>query len=397
VNWSTAALGDVVEIKGGGTPSKANPDFWKGDIPWVSPKDMKRWEIAEAEDTITLDAINNSATNLIPENSILVVNRSGILKHTLPVGITRRPLAINQDLKALICSKRTDPNYIARIVKAAEPIVLRWVRATTADNFPIEKLRELEIPLPPLDEQRRIAAILDKADALRRKRKRALELVDGLTQSIFLEMFGDLLRDSPRQNRIVPLSQLADIGSGITKGRKPNGSAMRSVPYLAVVNVQDKALDLSAVKAIEATDAEIQRYRLEVNDLLLTEGGDPDKLGRGTLWSGEIAEMIHQNHVFRVRATSHEILPLYLNWLVGSSYGKAYFLRLAKQTTGIASINKTQLSEFPVIVPPLDRQKLFVERAKTVCTVAARQSSLADNIQALFSSLQHRAFAGELL
>src|SRR4051794_23800618 len=171
------ALGDVVEVKGGGTPSKANAAFWSGDIPWVSPKDMKFWEIEDAEDKITLDAIKGSATNLLPINSILIVNRSGILKHTLPVAITRRPVAINQDLKALICGPRSDPNYIARIVKAAEPIILKWVRATTADNFPIDNLRSLEIPLPALDEQRRIAAILDKADALRRMRKRAVELL----------------------------------------------------------------------------------------------------------------------------------------------------------------------------------------------------------------------------
>jgi type I restriction enzyme S subunit len=179
------ALGDVVEVKGGGTPSKANPAFWNGEIPWVSPKDMKCWDIEDAEDKITPDAIKGSATNLIPRNSILIVNRSGILKHTLPVGITRRPVAINQDLKALICGPRSHPEYIAHVVKAAGPIILKWVRATTADNFPIENLRSLEIPLPPLAEQRRIAGILGKADALRRKRKHALSLLDGLAQSIF--------------------------------------------------------------------------------------------------------------------------------------------------------------------------------------------------------------------
>ncbi|MGN6584945.1 MAG: restriction endonuclease subunit S [Rhizobiaceae bacterium] len=185
------ALGDVVDIKGGGTPSKANAAFWGGDIPWVSPKDMKRWEIEDAEDKITVEAIKRSATNLIPSDAILIVNRSGILKHTLPVGITRRPVAINQDIKALICGAHADARYIAHMVKASEPVILKWVRATTADNFSTDNLRQLEIPLPPLPEQRRIAAILDKADALRRKRKRAIELLDSLTQSIFLEMFGD--------------------------------------------------------------------------------------------------------------------------------------------------------------------------------------------------------------
>ena len=393
---SMVMLGDVVEVKGGGTPSKANSSFWNGDIPWVSPKDMKYWEIEDAEDKITSEAIKGSATNLVPKNSILVVNRSGILKHTLPVGITRRPVAINQDVKALICGPRAHPEYIARIVKAAEPIILKWVRATTADNFPIENLRSLEIPLPPLEEQRRIAAILDKADALRSKSKRALHLLDSLTQSIFLEMFGDPASGPKRWGATQPLGNVADIGSGITKGRKLNGKAVREVPYLAVSNVQDKFLDMAVVKTIEASEKEIKRYRLEKNDLLLTEGGDPDKLGRGTLWANELDESIHQNHIFRVRVSSNKVLPFYLIWLLGSPYGKAYFLRSAKQTTGIASINKRQLSDFPVILPPIGLQVEFEK--KVHCVKRAIQTKRAANkaIDGLFSSLQHRAFSGEL-
>lgn len=114
--YGTTALGSVVQIKGGGTPSKANKSFYNGNIPWVSPKDMKSWEIVDALDKITAEAIEKSATNLIPENSVLLVNRSGILKHTLPVGITRRPVAINQDLKALICSSRIRPEFLAHLV-----------------------------------------------------------------------------------------------------------------------------------------------------------------------------------------------------------------------------------------------------------------------------------------
>jgi type I restriction enzyme S subunit len=158
--YATTALGSVVQIKGGGTPSKANKSFYNGDIPWVSPKDMKSWEIVDAQDKITAEAIEKSATNLIPENSVLLVNRSGILKHTLPVGITRRPVAINQDLKALICSSRIRPDFLAHLVKAAEPIVLKWVRATTADNFPIDNLKGLIIPLPDLGIQDRFCDIV---------------------------------------------------------------------------------------------------------------------------------------------------------------------------------------------------------------------------------------------
>jgi type I restriction enzyme S subunit len=255
---------------------------------------------------------------------------------------------------------------------------------------------ELEIPLPPLHEQRRVAAILDKADTLRRKRKRTVDLLDILPESIFLEMFGDLITNREARRETRALGDLADIVSGITKGRKLNGEATREIPYLAVSNVQDKYLNLAVVKTIEASESEIQRYLLKNNDLLLTEGGDPDKLGRGTLWAEELDESIHQNHIFRARVGSKEVLPLYLIWLLGSPYGKAYFLRSAKQTTGIASINKRQLSDFPVILPPIDLQRQFERRYHAVKRVIeAKRASHARDDQ-LFASLQSRAFSGQL-
>jgi type I restriction enzyme S subunit len=271
-----------------------------------------------------------------------------------------------------------------------------YYTGATIKHFTGQDLARYEIPLPPLGEQRRIAAILDKADALRRKRKRALDLLDSLTQSIFLEMFGDLVSNSKDWVDIRPLGDLADIASGITKGRKLNGEATREVSYLAVSNVQDKFLDLSLVKTIHATDNEIERYRLKMGDLLLTEGGDPDKLGRGTLWAEELNESIHQNHIFRVRVTSHEATPTYLIWLLGSPYGKAYFLRSAKQTTGIASINKRQLSDFPAILPPFGLQAEFEKRARSVRGVLEASNLLSIRTDILFSSLQQRAFSGQL-
>jgi type I restriction enzyme, S subunit len=166
--------------------------------------------------------------------------------------------------------------------------------------------------------------------------------------------------------------------------------------YLAVSNVQDKFLDMTVVKTIEASENEIKRFRLQKNDLLLTEGGDPDKLGRGTLWANELGESIHQNHIFRVRVSSNAVLPFYLIWLLGSPYGKAYFLRSAKQTTGIASINKRQLSDFPVILPPIKLQAEFERKAQLVGAGMETRRAASTAVDWLFSSLQHRAFSGQL-
>ena len=192
------------------------------------------------------------------------------------------------------------------------------------------------------------------------------------------------------------LGDVADIMSGITKGRKLTGAATREVPYLAVVNVQDRRLNLNTVKTIEATEAEISRYQLKGGDLLLTEGGDPDKLGRGSLWNEEISGCIHQNHIFRVRLTSGHITPLFLNWLIGSERGKRYFLKSAKQTTGIASINLRQLRAFPVLTPPPALQQQFAAAIECLCALTVEVQKSLTIVDALFASLLHRAFRGEL-
>ena len=193
------------------------------------------------------------------------------------------------------------------------------------------------------------------------------------------------------------LGDVAHIVSGVTKGRDLKGKVAREVPYLAVVNVQDRSLDLSVVKTILATDEEIKQYRLHKNDLLLTEGGDPDKLGRGTLWNDELPECIHQNHIFRVRLLSDEIHPLFLNWLLGSKHGKRYFLRSAKQTTGIASINMTQLRGFPLLLPPAKLQQEFAWRVAAVTALRDCHRRHLEDAHKLFGALQYRAFRGELL
>ena len=257
-------------------------------------------------------------------------------------------------------------------------------------------LARFRVPLPPLAEQGRIADILDKADALRAQRRAALAELDTLTQSTFLDLFGDPVTNTRNWPENKLLGDVADLVSGITKGRALNGATTRVVPYLAVSNVQDMALNLSVVKQIAATESEIARYRLRKDDLLLTEGGDPDKLGRGTLWNDELDECIHQNHVFRVRVTTDGVDPLFLNWLVGSRRGKHYFLRSAKQTTGIASINMTQLRAFPLLLPPVGIQRDFARRITAIETLKSRHRAALAELDTLFASLQHRAFRGEL-
>jgi len=153
------------------------------------------------------------------------------------------------------------------------------------------------------------------------------------------------------------LGDATQISSGLTLGRNLNGRQCRLVPYLRVANVKDGFLDLRDVKKTLASEEEIAACRLQPGDVLLTEGGDPDKLGRGSYWQGQIEECLHQNHIFRIRFDQTNFDPAFLAFQFGSPYGKAYFLRHAKQTTGIATINKVVLSNFPLLIPPFAEQR----------------------------------------
>ena len=147
------------------------------------------------------------------------------------------------------------------------------------------------------------------------------------------------------------LGDIAEIRSGVTLGRNIRGKTIR-LPYLRVANVQDGHLDLSVIKEVEILESEKDKWQLLPGDLLLTEGGDWDKLGRGTVWNGEIPNCIHQNHIFRVRVNPDEFISEYLSSLISSPYGKSYFQSASKQTTNLASINQRQLKAFTIFKPP---------------------------------------------
>jgi type I restriction enzyme S subunit len=164
--------------------------------------------------------------------------------------------------------------------------------------------------------------------------------------------------------RRISLQQIASIQTGVAKGKKAVKNRIE-LPYLRVANVQDGHLELSEIKTISVSRPEVARYSLQPGDVLMTEGGDFDKLGRGFVWEGQLSQCLHQNHVFVVRADSNHLDPYFLTYQAGSSYGKGYFLSCSKQSTNLASINSSQLKEFPVLLPPPREQRTIVQTIRT--------------------------------
>lgn len=160
--------------------------------------------------------------------------------------------------------------------------------------------------------------------------------------------------------------------SGVTKGGKVSPQDLQVRPYLRVANVQRGHLDLGVIKTIEVKAADAERYRLKDGDILMTEGGDWDKLGRAAIWRCQIQDCIHQNHVFRVRPPSDDILPEWVITYVNSELGRSFFLGASKQTTNLASINMTQLRGCPLPLPPLAEQHRIVAKVDALMTLCDR-------------------------
>ncbi|MEN6407176.1 MAG: restriction endonuclease subunit S [Thermoguttaceae bacterium] len=261
-----------------------------------------------------------------------------------------------------------------------------------------ERFLTVEIPLPPLPEQRRIVAKVEELAAKIDEANRLRQSTD--KEAGYLLLSAQFSLFAPAHNwSVVALGDVADIRSGVTLGRDLRGSTVE-LPYLRVANVQDGHLDLGIMKTVRILESERDKWLLASGDILLTEGGDWDKLGRGTVWMGEIPNCIHQNHIFRVRVNPAEFDPFFLSAVIGSPHGKAYFQAASKQTTNLASINQRQLKAFPIYQPPLSEQRRIVaylgDLQSKVDSLKALQSQSAAELDALLPSILDKAFKGEL-
>ena len=180
------------------------------------------------------------------------------------------------------------------------------VNGATRQKLTQAAMRKMQIPSRSIEDQKHIVDELNRIVKIKEQRFLELQLLDKLIKARFVEMF-----ENEIEYNKVKLEEIADIVSGITKGRKTKCGELREVPYMAVSNVKDGYIDWTTVKTILATEDEIIQYKLLPDDVLMTEGGDPDKLGRGAIISLPPEDCIHQNHIFRVRLDETQILPRY--------------------------------------------------------------------------------------
>jgi type I restriction enzyme S subunit len=339
-------------------------------------------------------------------NSPVKIGKTGdiLISVRAPVGEINRAdqdYAIGRGLAA-IRAVNANPDFVYQAVQRWRWSLQRVAQGTTFDAVTARHFSQLRVAIPiEKNEQAAIARILDAVDMAIERTREAVERARTLDHSLLHDLLEHGLGEGRSDKRpvhweIKRVSEIAEVGSGVTMGKDVSGFKSVELPYLRVANVQDGHLDLSTIKTVRVRCDEVDHYRLKAGDVLMTEGGDLDKLGRGTLWEGQIPDCLHQNHIFRVRVNRKVLDPRFFSYVVESDIAKRYFIRVAKRTTNLASTNKTQVRAFRFPVPPLPEQQQIVA---IVAAAKAKLQALMQKevaLQQLKKSLMHDLLTGKV-
>jgi type I restriction enzyme S subunit len=389
-----ATLGSVCRFLNGGTPSKAVPEYFKGDIPWITSADISGTIANYARSHITEDAVKNSAVNKVAAGAVLLVTRTGVGK----VAVAANELCFSQDITALLPDdSKLGANYLVHFLRTKKDYFLGLARGATIQGITRNVVSDLSIPLPPLPEQRRIAAILDQADALRAKRREALVQLDSLTQSMFIEMFGDA------ESQDWSVGTIADIAS-------TNRGSIRTGPFGSQLLHSEFVDDGIAVLGIdnavanefrwgerryisEAKYRELKRYKVNPGDVLITIMGT---CGRCAVVPDDVPLAINTKHLCCITLNPLKCKPAFLHaYFLLHPMAKRYLNQTEKGAI-MAGLNMGLIKAMSIPIPPLTLQQTFATRIQSVEALKATHNAALQELDRLFASLQHRAFQGEL-
>ncbi|MCL7375966.1 restriction endonuclease subunit S [Streptomyces sp. 35G-GA-8] len=418
--WAWARLGDVAQWGSGGTPKAKAPDYYGGTIPWAVIGDMDDGVLRETAQTITDAGLAASAAKWIPEGAILIAMYGSIGK----LAIAGIPITSNQAIAHAVPFREVlDAKYLFWYLRSQRERLISSGKGGTQQNISQSVLKQWPIPVPPLAEQHRIVEALEeqlsRLDAaervLRVNHARIRALAARVTNFAIARAVpadqptAPLPREADAIDRNLPripygwswerLGDIAEVVGGVTKDKKKQlDPDLTEVPYLRVANVQRGWLDLSHVATIRVPEKKAEDLRLETGDVLMNEGGDRDKLGRGWVWRGEVKDAIHQNHVFRARVHREVILPELLAYHANSS--ARWFEANGKQTTNLASISLKKIRNLPVPIPPAGEQPEILQQSGEQLDGLARVGAAVEvglkRAVTLRSALLRKALTGNL-
>lgn len=388
MSWPLVKFKDVAVIVTGSTPEKSE-DNYGGVIPFVTPGDLgSKSEISVAKVTLTDDGAKSG--RLLPPNAVLVCCIGATIGKT---GIAVTPVVTNQQINSLIFDEtKVFPKYAYFFCKTLTPFLVNRSTSTTMPIVNKSSFSEIEIPLPPLEEQKRIAAILDKADAIRRKRQQAIKLADDFLRSVFLEMFGDPVTN-PKGWEVVELNQLVDPSDKLNYGVvQPGNEEADGTPLVRSGDLSDFTPDINSLRRISASvDKKHKNSKLKGNEILIACVGSIGRVGWVTeeMKGWNIARAVTRIPVRR--EVNREYLYRYLQNPVVQGYFEKETRAVAQPTLNVSLIAKT-----PIALPPEKLQMEFLSVHKKAVAQRDKYIFTLQQQSELFESLNQKAFLGQL-
>lgn len=389
-------LKDCCTVVGGATPKRNVPEYWGNDMPWVTPKDISDLDSAVLEDApeyISKAGFESAATYMLPKGSILLTSRAPIGN----VAIAGRDMCTNQGFKSLVPGKGVDSSYLYHCIKYMSPRLQALGNGATFKEVSKKIVEGFEIPLPPLEEQKRIAAILDKADAIRRKRQQAIVLTDQLLRSVFLDMFGDPVTN-PKGWDVAPLGALVKALEG-GKNVKPDDSGRPTVNrVLKVSAVTYGVFRADQSKPLPDNFQPPKSYFVKAGDLLISRANTAELIGATAFVYDTPDNLVLPDKIWRfVWKESEGVHPLYIHYLFKQDCIRREVSNRSSGTSGsMKNIPKPKLLEIPIPIPPADQQNRFGEIVHKIQETYSNYSRYEEEINILFDSLSQSAFRGEL-
>ncbi|MEV7199544.1 restriction endonuclease subunit S [Streptomyces griseoluteus] len=410
MTFPTTKLKWVATTTAGGTPSVAEPSFWSNDdetgLPWVSIGDMSGREGVTATGRRVTDEGISAARLPVGAPGTLLLSMYASLGHT---AFLKTRASWNQAILGIDVSSSYDVRFVKYALDAIKPTLTEFARSNTQANLNAEQVGNLALPDPPLETQRRIADFLDaesaRIDRLTQLRRTQVATLEQRYITAISELTTPGISTAHRRSAAWPwlpeelatarLGYLARVQSGVTvHGARAEDPEDAVFPYLRVANVQGERVDLTEIKQITIPRPMAMRSMLQPGDVVMTEAnGNPDNLGRGAVWHGQVANMVHQNHVFAIRVDREKLIPEYLSALLATSHGRRYF-RFTSTQVGIATTSSSKVLDFPVpvrttsqqaaVVGECDALRLTTDRTRSALT--RQLGLLAERRQALITA-----------
>ena len=389
-------LEECCTIQGGATPKRNVDSFWGEGLDWFTPKDLSSLntkEIGRAPEQVTDEGLNSCSAKLIPANSLLLSSRA-------PIGhlaITIKDCCTNQGFQSLIPKQgAVDVEYLYFVMKWSVPRLQDMGRGATFKEISKAIVKGFEIPLPPLEEQKRIAGILDEADRVRKKTQALIDKYDELAQSLFLDMFGDPVTN-PKGWEVKPLQDLLV--------QKPdNGFFAKKDKYgpegVPVVWLSD-FIDRTYVSQKELKRAQVEpkdkKYELEYGDALFCRSSlTVEGIGKCSIVPKTMDEpTIFECHIIRLKLNLGELVPEYLRFLTDTTFFRQQVMRNAKTST-MTTIAQDGISQIAIPLPPSSVQEDFCRRVTLMQHQKQLVEDAIDEGHLVFNALLHKAFKGEL-